>query len=462
MENQTLTSLCPNCWQESLISHEFAHQWFGDMITCATWADIWLNEGFATFTEALWLEHLYGYSSYKSDINSDASSYLSSNPGWAISEPSWAVITPSTNTLFNYAITYMKGACVLHLLRYVMGDADFFDGLYSYANDPNLKYKSAVIPDFKEHMSAAYGQDLSWFFDEWIYQPNHPVYQNQYWFQNISGSNWQVGFVARQTQSNSSFHKMPIEIKLSFTTGADTTIKVMNDFNDQIYMWNFNRQPNNIVFDPSNNIVLKTATLSVIPPIPVELTSFSALVANNFVVLSWNTATELNNFGFDVERIASPNPSQGGEQSNYRWEKIGFVNGSGTTTSPNSYSFEDKTITTGKYFYRLKQIDNDGTYEYSNIVEVSMMKPTEFSLEQNYPNPFNPTTKISWQSPISGWQTLRVYDVLGNEVSTLVNEYREAGKYEIDFNASELSSGLYIYKLHAGDFIVSKKMTLIK
>ena len=142
MENQTLTSLCPNCWGEYLMAHEYAHQWFGDMITCATWADIFLNEGFATFSEALWSESKSGYSAYKSDINSEANSYLSGNPGWAISNPNWAVTTPNTSTLFNYAITYAKGACVLHLLRYVLGDTHFFTGLKNYATDPSLKYKS--------------------------------------------------------------------------------------------------------------------------------------------------------------------------------------------------------------------------------------------------------------------------------------------------------------------------------
>ena len=456
MENQTLTSLCPNCWDEGLISHEFAHQWFGDMITCATWADIWLNEGFATYTEALWLEHLYGYSSYKNDILNDASTYMNSNPGWAISVPSWAIVTPDVNTLFNYAITYMKGACVLHLLRYVMGDADFFDGFYSYANDPNLKYKSAVITDFKDHMSTAYGEDLSWFFDAWIYQPNHPTYQNQYWFQNISGANWQVGFVARQTQTNSSFHKMPIEIKLSFTTGADTTIRVMNDSNNQMYTWSFNRQPNNIIFDPSNDIVLKTATLSVIPPVPVELTSFTASVSNNSVVLNWITATELNNYGFEVER--SKTQDARGET----WEKIGFVIGAGTTTEPHIYSFNDKLVTAGKYLYRLKQIDNEGTFEYSNIVEVSFMEPTEFSLEQNYPNPFNPVTTISFTVPEPGNVKLKVFDLLGQEVKTVVNEYKEAGAYSVSFDASNLNSGMYIYKIEYGSFTQTRKMTLLK
>ncbi|HCY74960.1 MAG TPA: hypothetical protein DHV28_03495 [Ignavibacteriales bacterium] len=455
MENQTLTSLCPNCWDESLIAHEFAHQWFGDMITCATWADIWLNEGFATYTEALWLEHLYGYSSYKSDIVSDASTYLSSNPGWAISDPNWAIVTPNVNTLFNYAITYMKGACVLHLLRYVMGDADFFDGLYSYANDPDLKYKSAVIPDFKEHMSTAYGEDLSWFFDEWIYQPNHPVYQNQYWFQNISTGIWEVGFVARQTQTNSSFHKMPIEIKLSFSTGADTTIRVMNDSNNQIYSWNFNRQPVSIVFDPSNNIVLKTATLSVIPPLPVELTSFSASVINNSVVLNWITATELNNYGFEIEKTSSLTAIP-------VWENIGFVNGNGTTSSPSIYTFNDTKVTAGKYLYRLKQIDNNGSYKYSNEIEVDFSLPNKYELEQNFPNPFNPITTIKYQIPVSGIVTLTVFNTLGQEVLQLVNGLQQAGIHEVKFDGTNLTSGIYFYQLESGTFNQIRKLVLIK
>lgn len=264
MENQTLSTLCAGCWQAGLISHEYAHQWFGDMITCGTWADIWLNEGFATYSEALWLEHTSGYASYKSDINGAASSYLSGNPGWPIYNPQWAIITPNNNDLFNYAITYAKGASVLHMLRYVLQDTTvFFNCLRGYALDTaNFRYKNSVTDDFAAKISSIAGQDLTWFIDEWVKQPNHPVYANIYQFINIGGGNWSVGFQARQTQVNTPFHKMPLTVRITFASGPDTTFRVMNDQNDQIYFWQFNRQPLTFAFDPNNDIVLKQGTTS--------------------------------------------------------------------------------------------------------------------------------------------------------------------------------------------------------
>jgi hypothetical protein len=210
----------------------------------------------------LWYEHTGGYSSYKSDINSDASYYLSANPGWPIYNPQWAIVTPDVNTLFNTAITYNKGACVLHMFRYTVGDTMFFNWLHSYASDTvNFKYKPAITQDFMAKVNAVTGQNYDWFFNQWIFQPNHPVYQNYYNFANIGGGNWRVNFTARQTQTNTVFFKMPIEVKITFTTGSDTTIRVMNDVNNQLFSWTFNRQPNTFTFDPNNNVVLKTASL---------------------------------------------------------------------------------------------------------------------------------------------------------------------------------------------------------
>ena len=139
MENQTLVSLEYNGWNEDLVSHEFAHHWFGDMISPGTWADVWLNEGFATYCEALWDEYNGGYSSYKNAILCDAAFYIAENPGWSIYNPQWAITTPDINTMFNEAITYDKGACVLHMLRYVLGDSLFFASIKGYATDSTIR-----------------------------------------------------------------------------------------------------------------------------------------------------------------------------------------------------------------------------------------------------------------------------------------------------------------------------------
>jgi aminopeptidase N len=259
MENQTLTSICPNCWSEWLITHEYAHQWFGDMITCGTWADIWLNEGFASWAEAFWWEHSGGYAAYKNDILSDANSYLAYNPGWAISDPSWAVTTPSTGILFNWGITYCKGSCALHLLRYTLGDSLFFATLQAYCADTNLRFKSATISDFKEKVNSVTGQDYTWFFNEWIYSPNHPAYENNYFFINMGDGRWKVSFVTSQTQACPQFFSMPIEIRIQFQQGSDTLIRVMNTTNYQEYDWVFRKTPVSLVFDPDDEIVLKTS-----------------------------------------------------------------------------------------------------------------------------------------------------------------------------------------------------------
>jgi len=187
--------------------------------------------------------------------------------------------------------------------------------------------------------------------------------------------------------------------------------------------------------------------------VPVELVSFTASVVANVVTLSWSTATELNNRGFEIEKSSEKTI----------WRTIGFREGKGTTSEPQQYSYSDLLLDKAplKLYYRLKQLDFNGSFEYSGIVEVEIA-PSEFSLAQNYPNPFNPITAISYQLPMNTFVTLKVYDVLGNEVATLVNEEKSAGSYEVEFNATELGSGVYFYTLKADEFLSTKKMILMK
>ena len=257
MENQTLTSLCPNCWSEDIISHEFAHQWYGDMISPGTWADIWLNEGFATWSESFWIEKSLGYSGYLTQIQNDALIYFEQNPGWPIYVPSWARHTPTVDTLFNVAITYDKSACALHQIRYMLGDTLFFHTLQAYCADTNLKFKSAITADFNEKVNEVSGSNYDWYFTDWLLQPNHPIYQNKYSINNLGNGKWNVLFLASQAQTNPAFFRMILNFKVTFEDSSDTTLRVMNYLNNKIFTWTFNKKPVQFDFDPDDEIVLK-------------------------------------------------------------------------------------------------------------------------------------------------------------------------------------------------------------
>ncbi len=190
--------------------------------------------------------------------------------------------------------------------------------------------------------------------------------------------------------------------------------------------------------------------------LPVELASFTSTFKDNHVTLNWFTKTELNNYGFEIERKTDSTNID-------NWTKIGFVLGSGNSNSQKNYSFIDNNVNNGIYEYRLKQIDDNGQFKYSNTTKVTINSiPKVFALNQNFPNPFNPSTKISYKISKIEYVSLKVYDILGNEVSTLVNGKKYPGNYEVNFDASNLSSGVYFYQITAGNFVQTKKMILLK
>ncbi len=198
-------------------------------------------------------------------------------------------------------------------------------------------------------------------------------------------------------------------------------------------VYQFNPQHDGVFVDPS--------------VVPVELSSFTAGVNGHSVNLVWSTASEKNNAFFELYR-------------NDR--RIGTVQGSGTTTEKNTYSFTDENVTAGTYSYKLYQQDYDGTRKLAGETEATVGSPVNFTLDQNYPNPFNPTTVIKYSLPTESFVTLKVFDVMGNEVKTLVNEKKSAGSYNVNFNAANLAAGLYVYQLRTENFVSSKKMMLLK
>jgi hypothetical protein len=236
---------------------------------------------------------------------------------------------------------------------------------------------------------------------------------------------------------------------------------IANKFNISVQQARILARNNALIKNQSTNYV-QYGEIDIVKTInsalPVELTTFSGSVDGSVVTLIWATASEVNNHGFEVDRATSTQFNSG------NWTKIGFINGFGTSNSTKDYTFTDNNLNQGLYYYRLKQIDNDGNYSYSNTVSLNINSQLAFALEQNYPNPFNPSTVISFQIPMNSYVSLEVYDILGKKVATLVDEEKTAGKYSVELLANKfnLASGLYVYALSAGNYTAAKKFILMK
>ena len=305
------------------------------------------------------------------------------------------------------------------------------------SNLQTLSIASWYVNTYKNNGGDVTGVDMKYRIYKQGATPGSFISTGGSWIQDLGGGNQKWG-------------------KTGVTSIDITTLDLSATYKLEVYIEAYGLNPNETKYD--NNVGSNfIATFYTDGTFPVELTSFSALIKNKSVNLVWHTATEQNNYGFEIQK------SEVRSQNN-QWTKVGFVKGNGNSNSTKEYSFADYSVTSGKYIYRLKQIDNDGKYEYSKEVEVDLGKPTTFALNQNYPNPFNPITVISYQLPANSYVTLKVYNAIGTEVTTLVNGYKEAGSYnyELGIGNYELSSGIYFYTLRAGDFVQTRKMILLK
>lgn len=355
MEHQTITSA--GLFSESLVAHELAHQWFGDKVTCKDWQNIWLNEGFATYSDKLYHQKKYGDAIFLYYMNSVMTSAKTATGTIYVQD------IGNVNEIFSTARSYNKGAAVLHMLRGILGDEKFFQTLKEYLVEPGLSYNVAITEDFQRIAERVSGQNLNYFFQEWIYGAGYPKYTFGWRAEQISGNSYNlIVRVKQQTNTNPLFFTMPIQIYYS-TPMESKTITVFNDQLEQGWVIPVNGNPNSVQLDP-NNWILK-----------------------------------------DI---------------------VG----------------------------------------YTSITEEVL--PTEFELSQNYPNPFNPSTTINYTIPIVGtalspqFVQLKIYNSIGREIATLVNEYKLPGNYSIKFEAAGLESGIYFYELKTNYFTKTKKMILLK
>ncbi|MBK9098051.1 MAG: T9SS type A sorting domain-containing protein [bacterium] len=289
------------------------------------------------------------------------------------------------------------------------------------------KIRSVVIP-LPDNQSMTYS--FNYYFD-WYANPSGTI---------TVGVTYDGGATSTilYNQPDATGNIGPIVMSGNFTTPASGAANTQIEITYNGYSFNYD----NVYWD---NMCLEYV-------VPVELAAFTVNALGADVELIWTTATETNNKGFEVERITSSGD----------FEMIGFVPGYGTTTEPKSYSYTDSKPGSGNYSYRLKQIDYDGSFSYSNVIEVEVTAPSTFSLEQNYPNPFNPSTTIRFSIPVETDVRLNVYNTLGQEVAEILNGRLKEGYHEVDFDAVSLTSGIYFYRLEADKFVDVKKMIIIK
>ena len=255
MEHTTVSFMVN--FDRSLIAHEMAHQWFGDKITCGTWKDIWLNEGFATYVAALVIENFDGANAFVTEKGNMINNITSSPNGAVYLTDAQAL---DVNRIFSGRLTYNKGAMVLNMLRFKMGDAMFFQGVKNYLADTNLAYKYAITSNLQSHLEAVYGSSLTEFFSDWIYNQGYPIYNIT--AQNLTGG--QVKFVVNQTQSNASvsYFEMPVPVRVFGAGGEEMDLVLNNTANGQIFIENVPFAITSLTFDPENNIISKNSVVT--------------------------------------------------------------------------------------------------------------------------------------------------------------------------------------------------------
>jgi len=572
MEHQTCTSF--GLWFDWLYVHELAHQWWGDLVTCDSFHHIWLNEGLASYSEAIWFEVVYQY---------PASEYLLSNRHY-LGPGTVYVEDPENEPIFDGNLSYNKAAWVIHMLRHVVGDSVTGDILLTYASAPEHRYGTATTEEFQALCEEVSGMDLQKFFQQWIYEEYYPQY-GYGWNMKPEESGYQINLGIEQIQENTVLFWMPIDVRIT-TSSYDTLIVVWDSLQYQAFEFFVDEEPINVEIDPYNWILKETEVMLLAPyadnvtlnrsyqtpgtgtliitsetvnpdnhnvDLEAIVESFDQLISETIPMYddgfhndgeaedgifgaSWPVPTGERRYNVDIKTTSLESGYSSVFQNSAFFTTIGPVVYDGNfdnrlrigvfsqkflfkirlqnigqdSTAENlmvrvNLVSEDSCFTMGDdyrghgdilpgeivdgqqyfsvnvdtscleggslYLPLSIEVESDGyvfwtdTFSIdilSDIVDEESTLPKKFALDQNYPNPFNPTTLINYQLPITNYVEISIYNLLGQRVASLVNEQQRAGSYQVEWDASNFSSGIYYYQIKAGEFQAVRKMILLR
>lgn len=441
----------PSHSSDWILAHELSHQWWGDWVTCGTWMDIWLNEGFATYSDALFAQYFYGEEAFQNRMQNFADAYFE--------EDSWYRF-PIYDPLYMWGATvYEKGAWILHMMRRVFDDDEqFFQMLRNYGNAH--AYSTAITSEFQTAVEAGYGDDFSWFFDEWVYLAGYP--EIEYGWTADGNTATLYLYQVQEVDDLTPLFEMPVDVRLTTTAGAED-FEIWMSQESETFEFTASGEVTNLEFDPDNWLLCtKDETID------VALHYFSATATASGINLSWEISSDEEIFGFNLyHRLLDTDADQTPESivvksnanSSGAWSKINEQ----PITGENPYSYLDRGVFEGKrYEYRLEVIIIAGKRTIGNTEVIASTTPGSFALLQNYPNPWSETTTVTFTLPEACEISLGIYDISGRLVKEVACGYYQSGEHQLTLDNSQLSSGVYVLRLSNSEQVAFSKMVFAK
>jgi hypothetical protein len=437
MENQTCITLNqlyvrPNHSSDNILAHELSHMWWGDCISPGSWKNLWLNEGLATYCDALWVEHDQGEEAFHNRMTYFANLYFAEDgnhrfPVFDPAEP-WS------------ATVYEKGAWVMHMLRYLMGDDKFFRAWNTFGREHEFGH--AFTYELQRTMEEEYGQSLDEFFNDWVYKAGYPVYQYD-WTTNGNRVTVEICQVQQQGPITPLFD-MPLELKFTTQSNGTKVERVVTDSRYSRFTFEYGSPVTAFELDPDGWVLCKKENV-----VGIGVAGFDARPGAEAVVLSWKTNEGADIAGFNLYR------EEAGDAESVK------LNGE-LITGSSPYEYRDAGLEAGNvYSYTLEVVDVKGGRERYGPVECRAgERPRAFAIHGNYPNPASASTTVSFCSPEAGTAAIRVYDLAGRRVMAVTANAVAVGDNEVVLDVSALAPGVYAYRVEVGDHASARKLVI--